>query len=201
MATLQDIWQLLSCQKICNKRTEERYTFADESLDISGTEQLSICIRYVSDEFEIKEDFLGFCPLEKQDAESVSQAVLSQLGRWGHVSFLRGQGYDGASTMSGRLGGVQQKIRELQPWALFTHCCSHALNLVVVRGCTDVTKVRNTMGIIEKIAVFFSASAPKKNMLQEQVLQEQGGEGTRGGIPLMSDTRWGSRIKTVGAFL
>ncbi len=56
------------------------------------------------------------------------------------------------------------------------------------------------MTTIEKIAVFFSASATKINMLQDLVMQDQG-EGTRGGIPLMSDTRWGSRIKTVGAFL
>ncbi|CAK6965391.1 kDa repressor of the inhibitor of the protein kinase [Scomber scombrus] len=112
------------------------------------------------------------------------------------IASIEDQTYDGASTMSGRLGGVQQKIRELQTRALFTHCRSHALNLVVVHGCTDVTIVRNTMGIIEKIAVFFSASAPTKNMLQEP-----GCEGTRGGIPLMSDTRWGSRIQTVGAFL
>lgn len=100
--------------------------------------------------------------------------------------------------MSGKLGGVQQKIRELQPRALFTHC--HTLNLVVVHGCSDVPIVRNTTTTIEKIAVFFSASAMKKNMLQDLVMQDQG-EGTRGGIPLMSDTRWGSRIKTVGAFL
>lgn len=53
--------------KIVQRIYKAKYflVLADESLDISGTEQLSICIRYVSDEFEIKEDFLGFCPLEK----------------------------------------------------------------------------------------------------------------------------------------
>lgn len=174
---------------------------ADETADIGGTEQLSICIRYVSEVFEIQEDFLGFCALDKQDAASITHAILAQLEKWGlPIAFLQGQGYDGASTMSGRLGGVQKKIRELQPPALFTHCRSHALNLVVVHGCSDFPIVRNTMTTIEKIAVFFSASATKKNMLQDHVLQEQG-EGARGGIPLMSDTRWGSRIKTVGAFL
>lgn len=95
---------------------------------------------------------------------------------------------------------MQQKIQELQPQAIFTHCHSHALNLVVVHGCSDVPIVRNTMTMIEKIAVLFSASATKKKMLQDHIFQEQRSEGTRGGILLMS-IRWRSRIKTVAAFL
>lgn len=91
---------------------------ADETADISGTEQLSICIHYVSesDHFEIHKDFLGFCPLLKQDSESLTKAIIQQLSKWGlHVSLLRGQGYDGASNMSGMLSGVQERIQELQP--------------------------------------------------------------------------------------
>lgn len=175
---------------------------ADETADISGTEQLSICIRYVSesDNFEIHEDFLGFCPLLKQDSESITKAIIEQLSKWGlHVSLLRGQGYDGASNMSGRLSGVQKRIQEVQPRALYTHCRSHALNLVVVHGCTDVPIVRNTMTLIEKVAVFFSAGT-RKHKLQD-ILQEQGSDDGPRGIPLMSDTRWGSRIKTVSAFI
>lgn len=149
---------------------------------------------------------MGFCPLAKQDAASITKAILSQLEKWGlEIENLRRQGYDGARTMSGHVNGVQQLIRELQPRALFTHCRSHALNLVVVHGCSDIPLIRNTMATIENVAVFFSASAVRKNMLQEQ---PQGSKDTQAsdkrktrGIPLMSDTRCGSRGKTVGAFL
>lgn len=99
--------------------------------------------------------------------------------------------------MSGKLSGVQKRIQELQPRALYTHCRSHALNLVV-HGCSDVPIVQNTMAFIERVAVFFSAGT-RKHKLQD-VLQEEGGDGPSR-IPLMSDTRWGSRIKTVNAFL
>lgn len=44
-------------QKI--NRAKYFYVLADETLDVSGTEQLSICIRHVSEKFEIQEDFLG----------------------------------------------------------------------------------------------------------------------------------------------
>lgn len=154
---------------------------AYESMDISGAELLLICIRYVTDNGEICEDFLGFCPLEKQDAASITHAILSQLEKWGlQVSFLWDQGYDGASKMSGQMSGVQQRIRELHPRALFTHCRIHALNLVVVHGCSDVPIVRNTMGTIEKTAVFFSASTTKKKMLQDHTVEAEDSEEARG---------------------
>ena len=108
---------------------------ADESVDISGTQQMSICIRYVSDKdtkTEIREDFLGFCPLPKQDAVTISEAILRQLTEMGlEASLLRGQGYDGASTMSGQISGVQTRIQEQYSRAVYTHCRTHALNLDV----------------------------------------------------------------------
>lgn len=107
--------------------------------------------------------------------------------------------------MSGHVSGVQQRIREHQPRALFTHCRSHTLNLVVVHGCSDVPLIRNTKATIEKIAVFFSASAVRKDILQEDPQENEETQASKkrkiGGIPLMSDTRWGSRGKTVGAFI
>lgn len=150
-------------------------------MDVSGTEQLSICIRYINHDngAEICEEFLGFCPLAKQDAAFITEAILSQLEKWGQeIEYLRGQGYNGASTMSGHVSGLQHCIRELQPRALFTHCRSHALNLVVVHGCSVIPLIRRTMATIENVAVFFSASAVRKDMLQED---PQGSKKTRDG--------------------
>lgn len=112
----------------------------------------SNCIRYIIYDggCEICEDFLGFCPLSLE------------------IEYLRVQGYDEASTMSGHVSGVQQRIRELQPQALFTYCQSHVLNIVVVYECSDIPIIRNTMATIEKIDVLFFVSAVKKSMLQEQ---------------------------------
>ncbi len=176
---------------------------ADESMDISGTEQMSLCVRYVNEEeenLEMKEDFLGFCPLPKQDAATITSAILNQLTKWGlQTTFLRGQGYDGASTMSGKVSGVQKRVKELYPRAMYTHCRSHALNLVVVHGCSDLPLVRNTMSIVEKIAVFFSATGARKDALRAESRRE--GQPKTAGIPLMSDTRWGSRANTLSAFV
>jgi hypothetical protein len=53
------------------------------------------------------------------------------------VSLIRGQSYDGASTMRGVLGGdggVQAEIKKLSPAASYVHCASHVLNLVTQKG-------------------------------------------------------------------
>jgi len=45
---------------------------------------------------------------------------------------LRGQAYDGASKISGRYKGCAAIIQKKYPHAIYSHCCSHALNLVIV---------------------------------------------------------------------
>ena len=42
------------------------------------------------------------------------------------------QGYDGASVMSGMCSGVQQRLKEVSPCAVYIHCYAHKLNLALV---------------------------------------------------------------------
>jgi len=37
---------------------------------------------------------------------------------------MRGQGYDGTSNMNGKYRGVQARVKELYPLAMYTHCCN-----------------------------------------------------------------------------
>lgn len=48
---------------------------ADETADISGIEQLSICIQFLKDN-NINEEFIGFYPLEEFDANFISKTIL-----------------------------------------------------------------------------------------------------------------------------
>lgn len=89
---------------------------------------MSICIRFVEDSY-IREEFIGFVELTKTDAETISQSILFCMEQWGlDITKLRGQGYDGASVMSGHVSGVQSRIREVSPKAVYVHCRSHNLN-------------------------------------------------------------------------
>ena len=62
---------------------------ADECRDISGTEQLSIVIRFCSDLHDgiidaseiVKERFLGFVPLEAFGARTLARKIIELLNR------------------------------------------------------------------------------------------------------------------------
>lgn len=88
---------------------------ADESMDISTTEQVSLCVRFVeTDNFKkaiINEHFLCFVPIVDQTANNVTSVILQTTARLGlNLDLLVGQGYDGASTFSGCRSGVAVQI-------------------------------------------------------------------------------------------
>ncbi len=72
--------------------------------------------------------------LERVRAVDIADASIEKLGLY--LSNLRGQGYDGASTMAGTKAGVQARICEKKPKALYTHCAGHSLNLAIVSSCS-----------------------------------------------------------------
>lgn len=90
---------------------------------------------------EIRERFLGFLEVSRgHDADFLTTEILKflQKSELSHLNIIA-QSHDGAAVMSGHLGGVQAKIKEKYPTAIFTHCMAHRLNLVVVDMCKYVT--------------------------------------------------------------
>lgn len=84
---------------------------ADESTDVSTLEQMSICLRFVDESHpsqpEVREEFSGFIQLENTNADSISRSILEFLENCNlDIGNLRGQGYDGASVMAGKVSGV-----------------------------------------------------------------------------------------------
>jgi hypothetical protein len=77
-----------------------------------------------------------------------------------------GQGYDGAGNMSGKRKGVQARIQQQIPNAVYTHCKAHCLNLAIVHACSE-TFVKNMMGTVQTVAFAFNYSA--KRLLKYQV--------------------------------
>ena len=110
---------------------------ADKSTDPhSNQEILSLCLRFVdqSSPNDVKECLTNFMHLERTNATMISRKILKSLSD-PSISLdpcnIRGQAYDGASVMSSGKEGVQAKIKEISPLALFTHCYAHCLNLSI----------------------------------------------------------------------
>ena len=169
---------------------------ADETTDVSTTEQLSICVRFVEttgSQIKLREEFLGFVAVTSTTGESIAEVILSTLEKWGlDVNLLRGQGYDGASNMSGKFRGVQAIVKSRVPSAVYLHCRAHSLNLAVVHSC-DNSHVRNMFGTVQKVAVFFGESAKRYHVFKEI------DKGSLTSIPgpaklqKLCETRWSSR--------
>ena len=84
-------------------------------------------------------------------------------------SNILGQAYDGASVMSSGKEGVQAKIKEISPLALFTHCYAHRPNLSIATSC-KLSEVRNLIGLINEAYLFLNNS-PKRQQLFELTLR------------------------------
>ena len=109
----------------------------DEATDKSNKEQLTLVVRWVSDDFVVSEEFLGLYTLSAIYAQSIVDVMKDGFLRFQiPLAKLRGQCYDGCSTMTRTKAGVTAKIEGMDPRAVFTHCYGHALNL----GVSDTIK-------------------------------------------------------------
>ena len=70
----------------------------------------------------------------KANAEIIYSASVEYC-RERNIQLVRliGMGYDGAATFSGDKAGVQRRLKELSPHALFVHCHCHVLQLASVQ--------------------------------------------------------------------
>jgi hypothetical protein len=93
---------------------------------------------------------------------------------------LVGQTYGGACVTSGRINGLQSKVIEVYPLAIFTHCYAHVLNLVVKQSLPNIKECRLFFQTISGLAAHFSKSK-RVNALQDFVAKK---------FPSVAPTGW-----------
>lgn len=126
----------------------------DETTDASTKEQISISFRYIDDDLNPQECFAGLYETASTTGETVTNAVLDALKRFNlPVSCIRGQCYDGGSNMKGKFRGVQARIRELEPRALYVHCFNHSLNLALQDSVRGIPVMRDALQIVHDVSV------------------------------------------------
>lgn len=164
----------------------------DETADIAGYEQLSLCVRYTKkegDHYVSKEDFLGFIRLQHTTGQDIAQAIISFLKKLNlPCSKMVGQGYDGAAVMKGTFKGVQAVIKNDYPEALYVHCCSHSLNLALSHSC-QLQNIRNCVGTVKAIITFFKKSPKRIAIVQEKIKLDQSNFPWKT-LTSMCETRW-----------
>lgn len=166
----------------------------DETTDVVGREQVTICIRYVPANLEPEECFLAMQDTSSTTGQTLANLILECLQQFGlPISMLRGQCYDGGANMSGTIKGVQARILEINPLALYVHCVAHNLNLVLQDASKKVTIVRDALQIVHETGKLISESAHRRAILKEAAV-ELNVEDCSVPKPLCQ-TRWVSRSK------
>lgn len=188
------IMSTMILSKISKEIKESVYfaVMADETKDVSKTEQLSIVVRYFF-QGEIKERFLGFTPLKHLNANSLFLHIKEVLSKCQiDINNCVAQTYDGASVMRGHINGVQAIFKNEVPQAIYTHCANHRLNLVIVDVAKNIEEADLFFTLLQELYVFFSSSVVHSKFieLQKEVLN------TKKPVELkrLCLTRWSSQV-------
>ena len=181
---------------------------ADETNCVAHKEFLTLVIRYVSATTgEIMERTIKTVHVADTKATTLRDALLSAVKGFGlNPEKCRGQGYDGASNMSGKHNGLAALIKTVCKHAMYAHCCAHRLNLIVEIIGKDVSEYQSVLGFLQQIYNLNSAS-PKRvamfenfqheNHVKPTSLSEGGigkGKNQMQRLKSLSETRWCCRI-------
>ena len=130
----------------------------DESTDISVTQKVVVCVRFVTEDFLPKTRFLKNLSYGKAATIlDTLKAVLAEK-RLPHpvLSKVFGLGSDGAAVMTGVKGGVSGLMKKENPMIVNVHCLAHRLALCTSQAATDIPALKGYQQIITDIYHTFS---------------------------------------------
>ncbi|XP_042208252.1 zinc finger MYM-type protein 1-like [Homarus americanus] len=174
---------------------------ADEVTDSACKEQLSMVLRDVDPDDYVREDLVDFLECDTGvTGRIVAEKITNRITGYGlDINNFRGQAYDEAGNMAGSSKGAAAFIKETNPWALYQHCSSHALNLAVVKSI-QITSVRNMMGTVDRISTFMEGH-PKRAYAFEAAVLETQLESRKHKLKNLCCTRWVERLDALATFV
>jgi len=157
----------------------------------------------VDNEDSIQERLIGFSDVSRTDSETLFKLLKDTLTSQGlSLLNIRGQCYDGDSNMSGEHRGLQARIKDEAPKAVYDHCYAHCLNLVLVDAMKRNKTERNLFGTLESLYCFIRHSTYQHTSFRTlQHEFETATEDATGGLTMKSlcETRWACRYEAVRA--
>jgi len=162
---LSDELRNMLCKEI---KASQYFSIIDDATpDVTRTDQVSILLRYCSIDkqtktLDIKQSFIGFFKLDSHRAEGYESIIQGTLEKMEiDLQNCRGQGYDGAATMSGCQSGLQARISAKSKNADFVHCGVHNLNLVILNSVKVHPRMSTFFDTLNKCFTFFHASTSR----------------------------------------
>ena len=167
---------------------------ADETPDVSHIEQVSLSVRYITANAEMREMFLEFVQTEDIRGISLANLFLQRILAWNlEKENMRAQAYDKGSNMSGKFNGVKAVIQKQLPDSVYCACQAHGLNTAIVHSCR-ITSVSNFLTKANEAIKMTKSSVKRHNIYKEELrelhdfIDDYGNDTIE--IPLACDTRW-----------
>ena len=195
-----DIMKEMILQQIREELGKAQYftVLSDESKDRSKKEQVVVAVRYCY-ENAIHEEFVGITKAQSLDADGLTDTIIERLKRINaDMKSCVGQGYDGASVVSGHLNGVRKKLPQKTgaEMAYYVHCFCHRLNLVVVDVVKSIKCVADMISLFRGLHSFVSSSTVHARWVEIQEVHKL----KVMEIGRVSETRWSCQAKQFNAF-
>ena len=173
---------------------------ADEMKDASKKELLGASLRYIH-KGNVRESAIVFIELQGMDAGTISEKLIKLLQPF-ELEPLKcvGQGYDGASVMSGIHGGVQARMKRAgYRNATYVHCASHRLNLVLAAAAERHPLIKSFFDILDLTYSFMNGTKRHAAFLDVQHMHYPNMQALE--LARSCNTRWSSRSLEVDRFL
>lgn len=168
---------------------------ADEYKDLSKKELVAVCIRYLHEGL-LKERAIGFLDTCDMTAAAISEKILEVLAPLNlDPDLCVGFCFDGASVMSGAKGGVQSILKRTFPLAIYVHCSSHRLNLVLSSVAKVSRHINTFFETLNSIHGFMTGSNRHARFMSIQKELNPGRQCLE--LERSVDTRWGSKSGSV----
>lgn len=175
----------------------------DETTDVTNQEQVTIVMRRLDEDLVVYEEFLGLYAVSSINAATlftVIQDILLRLNL--PTSKLRGQCYDGCSTMSGVRSGLAKRVQDVEARAVYTHCYSHSLNLAASDSISKSKFMKAALETTHEITKLIKLSPRRDAIFQEQQAESSSSSESRAiSIKLLCPTRWTVRADSLVSIL
>jgi hypothetical protein len=168
----------------------------DETTDVATHEQVVVVFRWVDSHLESHEDFVGMYVTDLITSNALVALIKDVLLRMNlKLENCRGQCYDGASNMRGRINGVATQVLNEEPRAIYTHCYGHALNLACQDTVRSVKVVKDATFEISKLLKYSSKRNAAFKKIKDEIAPAEPGFRT------LCPTRWTVRADSLGSVI
>lgn len=170
----------------------------DGTVDVSGTDQMSIVLRYVTTDGTVCERLLGLDVIKSGTGEALWSLLSAKLTHHHlEVGNAIGMSLDGASANTSQDVGVVKFYKDNVSNGYFVWGFAHQQNLVVSPVFSEIKDCRNLLGLLQETCKFFNESSRRMDIWKVWTKREYVGQDRQKKLVKVGKTRWWSSFKAV----